>query len=299
MEGAAGSIRVGVAGWDYPDWTGIVYPARSGPAFDRLAYLARFVDVVEINSTFYHPADPRRAASWARRAAEKRGFRFTAKAHRSWTHEDRAPAAVVPPVLSGLAPLRDAGVLGAILIQFPQSFHRVPASVARLERLLDAGRGWPVAIEVRHASWSHDETRRVLTSRGAGLCVVDQPRAGGATLSATAAVTSRVAYLRLHGRNEAAWFREDAGRDARYDYLYDDDELRPLAAMAVAMAGEAAEVFVVQNNHFRGQGLANALMMKHLIGQGRPEAPEELCAAYPALRQIVTPRRATLFGPEG
>ncbi len=290
-------IRVGVAGWDYPDWAGTVYPSRTRTGFDRLAYLARFVDVIEINATFYRPADPRRAASWARRTRERSGFRFTAKAHRSWTHEDTDAAEVVPLTLRGLEPLRETGALGAILVQFPQSFHRTGASTTRLERLLDAARGWPVVVEVRHASWRHDETQRLLRSRDTGLCVVDQPRAGGATLAPAAAVTSSVAYLRLHGRNEADWFREGAGRDARYDYLYREDELRPLAGMAVAMAMDAAEVFVIQNNHFRGKGLANALMMKRLVGQEHPEAPEELCAAYPELREIVTTRRATLFAP--
>src|SRR3569623_1263069 len=56
-------IRVGPAGWDYPDWRGIVYPnTRKTKTFDELAYLARFFDTVEINSTFYRPGDPKAAA---------------------------------------------------------------------------------------------------------------------------------------------------------------------------------------------------------------------------------------------
>ena len=43
---------VGVAGWDYPDWEGVVYPAAAGRRFDRLAWIARFVDVVERYSAF-------------------------------------------------------------------------------------------------------------------------------------------------------------------------------------------------------------------------------------------------------
>ena len=53
-----GQIRVGVAGWDYPDWNGTVYPAGPGRGFDRLAFIARFVDAIEINSSFYRPLDP-------------------------------------------------------------------------------------------------------------------------------------------------------------------------------------------------------------------------------------------------
>ena len=102
-------VRVGVAGWDYPDWSGVVYPTASARRIDHLSYISRFVDVVEINSTFYRPAEPRVAASWVRRTAERRGFRFTAKVHRSWTHDPRAdPAAAITPTLDGLRPLLEA-----------------------------------------------------------------------------------------------------------------------------------------------------------------------------------------------
>jgi uncharacterized protein YecE (DUF72 family) len=88
-------IRVGVAGWDYPDWVGPVYPERASRNFDRLAYLSRFVHVLEINSTFYRPADPRTAESWLRRTEGRPHFTFTAKAHRSWTHEREPDLAAV------------------------------------------------------------------------------------------------------------------------------------------------------------------------------------------------------------
>ena len=51
-------IRVGVAGWDYPDWEGTVYPSPHPRSFDRLAYLASIFDVIEINATFYRQPDP-------------------------------------------------------------------------------------------------------------------------------------------------------------------------------------------------------------------------------------------------
>ena len=69
-------IRIGVAGWDYPDWNGVVYPARAGSRFDKLAHVARFVDVVEINSTFYRPAAPSTSVAWVRRTERFDRFRF-------------------------------------------------------------------------------------------------------------------------------------------------------------------------------------------------------------------------------
>jgi uncharacterized protein YecE (DUF72 family) len=97
-------------------------------------------------------------------------------------------------------------------------------------------------------------------------------------------VTAAGGYLRLHGRNAAAWFDEGAGRDRRYDYLYTDEELRPLAVAARGMAARAQAVYAVANNHFRGQAVVAALKLKHLIQGVEPEAPGELAAAYPGLK---------------
>ena len=40
-----GSIHIGIAGWSYPDWQGIVYTRK----LDPLAYVSTFVDCIEIN----------------------------------------------------------------------------------------------------------------------------------------------------------------------------------------------------------------------------------------------------------
>jgi len=289
-------ICVGVAGWDYPDWSGVVYPPGASRGFDRLAWVARFLDVVEINATFYRPVDPRITATWIRRVARHPGFRFTAKAHRSWTHEPWDEAgSVVAPTLTGLAPLLEAGLLGALLIQFPQSFHWTPASTTRLGRLFDAIPGWPFVVEVRHISWDDDRAAAWMHERGAGWCVVDQPRIARSTAPPRPRVTAQRAYLRLHGRNAASWFDDNAGRDARYDYLYSLDELRPLAESARMMGAQASALFAIANNHFRGQAFANALQLKHLVSGTEPEAPAELVAAYPELKDVVASKRERLF----
>jgi uncharacterized protein YecE (DUF72 family) len=289
-------IRVGVAGWDYPDWSGVVYPADAGRAFDRLVYISNYVDVVEINSTFYRPAAPRVAESWLRRTASHADFRFTAKSHRSFTHEPASDLDdAVEQTLNGLRPLREAGRLGALLIQFPQSVHFDPGSRAHVDRLLDRLEGWPVVVEVRHRSWAADEVADWFSRRSVGWCLVDQPRAGSSSLGPLTRVTGPVAYLRLHGRNVADWFRPDAGRDARYDYLYSVAELEQLLPAARAMATAAQSLYVVQNNHFRGKALANALQMKHLLQGKPPRAPASLVAAYPELESQVVAEGRGLF----
>lgn len=289
-------IRVGVAGWDYPDWAGVVYPAAVGRGFDRLAWIARFVDVIEVNSSFYRPVVPRTADSWVARTAGFADFRFTAKTHRSWTHEPDADLErAVPETLSGLRPLHEAERLGALLVQFPQSFHYTTEATDRIERLVERTEGWPVSVEVRHASWEAEEATDRLRDLGAGWCAVDQPSVGRSVARVLPRVTGPVGYLRLHGRNTADWFRPDAGRDARYDYLYSKGELGELAGPVREMASATAEMYVIQNNHFRGQALANALQMKRLVGDAPPEAPEELVAAYPALEPDVRVQRRRLF----
>jgi uncharacterized protein YecE (DUF72 family) len=289
-------IRIGVAGWDYPDWNGIVYPARAGSRFDKLSHVAHFVDVVEINSTFYRPATPSTSAAWVRRTERFDRFRFTAKAHRSWTHE---AGAVLPDTvrdtLAGLTPIREAGRLGAVLLQFPQSFHFNLAARERLQRLAGLAEGWPLVVEVRHVSWGVDEAIAWLGSFGLGWCAVDQPRTGPSTLGILPRVLGSLGYLRLHGRNSRDWFRPDAGRDARYDYLYDEREIAAFRQPVESMAAAAADVFVVQNNHFRGKALVNALQLRRLLEGRRPQAPRELVAAYPELAPLVRGESDRLF----
>jgi uncharacterized protein YecE (DUF72 family) len=290
-------VRIGIAGWDYEDWVGTVYPTGSSRRFDRLAYVCRFVDVIEINSTFYRPAAPRTAESWLRRT-EGRGsaFTFTAKLHRSWTHDaDTRNDRALLGSLDGLDVLRDAGKLAGVLAQFPQAFHHGPRAMERLSRIVGLLVDWPLVVEVRHAGWQTDEARRDFDGLGAAWCVVDQPRVGRSTAGPEDRVTAEPAYLRLHGRNSRDWFREGAGRDARYDYLYRGDELTEVGGVAKRMSETAEELIVVQNNHFRGQALVSALQLKHRLQGQRPIAPETLVAVYPDLAGETSVERTRLF----
>jgi uncharacterized protein YecE (DUF72 family) len=101
--------------------------------------------------------------------------------------------------------------------------------------------------------------------------------------------------VRVHGRNYRDWFRKGAGRDARYDYLYTRGELEPWAERVRALAGapQAPDVYVVTNNHFRGQAAANAMMLESMVERRTVEAPPELVAAYgEALRGFAVPAGA-------
>lgn len=292
-------IRFGPAGWDYPDWRGPVYPKPAPRGFDPLAFLARWFDAVEVNSTFYRPARPEVARAWCDRVGGRERFRFTAKLWRRLTHEREAyGAAEVAAARAPLDALAGAGRLGAVLAQFPWSFKRDGEALAWLRDLVPALAGLPLVVEVRHASWNVAETYAELSEWGVGFVNVDQPLFAR-SLGPSAVATSRVGYVRVHGRNYQNWFREKAGRDERYDYLYTADELRPWAERTRALAGAPGveDVYVVTNNHFRGQAVANAAMLASLTEERRVEAPPELLRAYQAVLApfVAEPAQRRLF----
>ena len=279
------ALRVGPAGWNYQDWEGIVYPAKSGKAFDALAYLADYCDTIEINSSFYAPPRPKDAASWARRVRRNPQFKFTAKAWQRLTHElknvsESSLAADCEVVHRSMAPLAEADVLGALLIQYPWSFRYTSENLDQLQRLLRLLGDFPLVVEVRHGGWNREPFYNLLSENGAAICNIDQPLIGN-SLQPGQRVTSRVGYFRLHGRNYQNWFKEDAGRDARYDYLYSKEEIHQLAVYIKKVKQTAEETYAITNNHFRGQALVNAMEIMEELDATPPAIPPLLAAAYP------------------
>lgn len=269
-------IRVGPAGWSYDDWNGIVYPASPPRGFDRLGWISRHFDTVEVNASFYHIPAPRLSTSWISRVSS-RGFRFTVKLHRSFTHEQSDPArSDVTAFRRFLEPLENDGRFGALLIQFPWSFRHQPESLRRMETIFSDFAGLPRVVEVRHSSFDVPEFHQFLAGHGVGLVNIDQPSHRD-SIGPGMQVTAEPAYVRLHGRNLAKWFQHDESWE-RYDYLYSNEELEPWVGRVEQM--RADNVFVIMNNHFRGQAVVNALDMKQKLGQPVEVTPE-LANAYP------------------
>ncbi len=282
-------LRIGTAGWSYPDWEGVVYPKGAAGSRQALSIVSGMFDTIEINVTFYRPPTLRMTRSWVARVSDKPRFRFTAKLWQGFTHRrDVSHAREERAFKDGIAPLVEAGRLGALLIQFPHSFSRNRGSAAYLQSLLDRFADYPLAVELRHASWLDEEPLRMLDARGAGFCNVDQP-ASRTSIGPSSIMTGRIGYVRLHGRNAEAWFRKDAGRDQRYDYLYSHEEIAEWVGRIRQLqrkAGGDADVFIIANNHYRGKAPANALELLHAI-EGRPvRAEESLIRAYPRLDAI-------------
>jgi uncharacterized protein YecE (DUF72 family) len=276
-------IRFGPAGFDYKDWVGPLYPKPLPSRFDRLAFLSDYFDTVEINSSFYGPPKPQTAAAWVERVGHNPRFRFTAKLWRRFTHE-REQAWTdeeVDQARVGFGALAERGRLGAVLLQFPWSFKRTDSNEEWLHDVITAFGEFPLVLEVRHLSWAAADLRTTLLERGVGIVNIDQPLFTS-SIKPGAQVTSATGYVRLHGRNYRDWFRDKAGRNERYDYLYSAQELEPWAERILEIEANprTKETYVVTNNHHLGKAPANSLMLQSLVERRLVPAPELLVRAY-------------------
>lgn len=286
----AGIIRVGVAGWSYRDWEGIVYPAAVKSS-GKLAYLAEYFDMVEINTSFYGPIKAEVGRQWCRvAAAVNPDFTFTAKLYRAFTHApvaaaESTSAATIRPELEdeadvkrGFDALASEGRLGAVLAQFPISFKYSGENRNYLEKLLARFGEYPLVLEIRHATWNRPEVLCWLESAGVGLCNIDQPLLGRA-IRPSARATSTIGYVRLHGRNYKNWFGETNVRD-RYDYLYSTRELDHWKERIEAIADQTTATYVVANNHNLGKAAVNALELLSMLEGKKVSVPPPLIARY-------------------
>ncbi len=284
----AAHIRVGPAGWSYPDWEGIVYPREKPRGFHAASYLAQFFDTIEINSTFYNPPAPEIVRSWVRRVEHNKDFLFTAKLWQRFTHERDASLEDEKTFKRAIEPLADAGRLGAVLMQFPWSFKKTREEREYLAGLAVQFGEFPLVVEVRHSSWSDPQTFQMLGELGVGFCNLDQPLIGRSLGPSDVAIpASHVGYVRFHGRNEKHWFSLDENVAERYNYLYSAEELKPWAERIRNVAARTDRTFVVTNNHFQGKGVANAVQLVNLLTHRPVRAPEPLLQHFPVLAEIV------------
>jgi uncharacterized protein YecE (DUF72 family) len=296
-------IRTGPAGWSYADWEGRAWPRAKPRGFHALRHLARFVDCVELNTTFYALPDAAHCARWVELVADRPRFRFTAKLHQDLTHGEDASALerVAADFKRALEPLTASGRLAALLAQFPQGFRHGARALERLERLASLFQPTPLALEVRHGSWFGDEALTAIERQGWSLAAIDlpPPPPGAHTWQAPLEVPriGPLGYLRVHGRNSAAWFDPRSVRDNKYDYLYGEQEIEELAQRARRLATGRDETYVLTNNHFGAKAFANALELRARLNAERVRAPAELIAAFPRLADIAEPEgQQELFG---
>ena len=323
------ALRIGTSGWSYPSgkgkWNGLFYPAtrskKAGTAgFDELRFYAEHFDTVEVNTTFYGQPRADVARSWVERTPP--GFEFSLKLYQKFTHPKmfrdaalkRAPGSEGPLLdllaqvtqsdidefRAGVEPLASSGRLGALLAQFPASFKDSPASRDYLAQLLNAFDDYPVAVELRHMSWSDaiGDTLAMLNAFGAAWVQIDEPKFRFSIRQNYLPNVSSFYYMRLHGRNANAWWRHEASED-RYNYLYSRHELREFSDIAGAAQALVKKSYLYTNNHFASKSVVNAVMIKAQLGQPiEGEYPAELIEHYPDIADVAatsSPRRAPLL----
>ena len=299
------NLRIGTSGWNYPSgrgtWNGIFYPPKGGrrqagerrEKFDELEYYAEHFDTVEINTTFYGQPKAAVAQTWVDRTPA--GFEFSLKLYRELTHGDtpgvpKPDPSIIDAYRRGIEPLATAGKIGALLAQFPASFRQSDESQAYLDALLSRFRDYPVAVELRHRSWSDnfDKTLSLLNSRNAALTQIDEPKFKLSIRQNQLPNITGFYYMRLHGRNAAQWWKHDKSED-RYNYLYSANELKSFAETADAARRLVKKSYLYFNNHFASKAVVNAVMIKAQLGEPIPGIyPPAFVEKYPETEGLVS-----------
>ena len=265
-------IYIGTSGWSYPrgegTWTGYFYPRGK---INELEYYSQFFNTVEVNSTFYRPPSPVYVQNWARRTPAD--FLFTVKLWQKFTHpkmyrEATGEEAVVlqsdvDQFRQGIEPLAEVGKLGALLAQFPPSFRNDEHGRQILAAIVRVFGQYKLAVELRHRSWSDDDTTaQSLRESNVAWVQIDEPRFKS-SIAGKLPVTADMVYFRFHGRNSEMWWKGD--NETRYKYLYSPEEIDELSAKVKSAAGQTQLLFIFFNNHWQGYAPRNAVDMKRVL----------------------------------
>src|SRR5215469_6182600 len=282
-----GQVRMGTASWT--DRTLIEsgwYPPQADTPEKRLRFYARQFPLVEVDATYYALPAEQTAQAWAERTPA--GFTFNVKAFSLFTQhptpvralpadlreaasasgKDRVYLKDVDPAvadqawerfLAALEPLREAGKLGAILLQFPPWFPIGRANkdyiVACAERVAPRR----VCVEFRNRTWMSDsnqqETLDFLSSHNLPYVCVDMPQGYTSSIPPVVAATSDLAVVRMHGHSEK-WDSKDIYE--RFGYRYTDAELDEWAGNVRGLAAGAEMTHVLFNNCYRDYAQVNA-----------------------------------------
>ncbi|HSV79755.1 MAG TPA: DUF72 domain-containing protein [Ramlibacter sp.] len=296
----SGNILVGSASWT--DKTliecGRFYPPACRTAEQRLRFYATQFPLVEVDSSYYGLPTPQNAQLWAERTPAD--FTFNVKAFRLFTGHQAQPIVLPrdlqqalgpePPAslyyadlpveirdelwrrfIEALAPLRQAGKLGAVHFQFAPWLLRNRAGLAHVEHCVEKMPGHLLAAEFRHRGWFEGEhaEQTLAFQRRLGLVhtVVDSPQGFANCVPCVWEVTNpRLALVRLHGRNREAWNRKGlAASSSRFDYWYAREELAAMVPEIAHLGTLAERVHVIFNTNYQDQGQAGARMMHELL----------------------------------
>lgn len=254
-------LYLGTGGYSNEDWLGLLYPPGTKSS-EFLNVYARHFNAVELNSSYYAIPGIRAFEGMVRKSQAK--VRFAIKVHQSMTHSRDADGEMYQRLFESVQPLREVGMLGPFLAQFPYSFHRTPENRLYLKTLVEPFKdaGEVLAVEFRNEAWHVPEVVEAFREMGLAFVSVDYPQVGGMP-EPKLIVTSDVAYLRLHGRNEEKWYG-GKNQSERHDYLYTPEELRPFVQQLAERQEELSAAWVMFLNTTKGHALKNIEMVRAL-----------------------------------
>ena len=296
---AAREVRVGTASWTDPTIVkgGVFYPRGVSSSEDRLRYYASQFSTVEVDSTYYSLPERAIATLWAERTPDD--FVFHVKAHALMTGQPTEVARLPEPLvealpraladksriyakdlplelydavwsyfLDAIEPLRAAGKLGGVLLQYPRWFLPTPENKDHLAESAVRLAGTPGAVELRNRYWyggadgGGKETRwtlDMLRELGLAYVMVDGPQGLESSVPPVAAVTTpELAMVRLHGRRSATWEAAKVPTVERYRYLYSAQELDAWVPRIEEASAQARRTTVFLNNCYGNYGTTNA-----------------------------------------
>jgi uncharacterized protein YecE (DUF72 family) len=249
-------LWIGTSGYSYPDWVGAFYPAGMSPQKMFTHYVQRF-PLVELNYTFYRPAESSSLLRLAQKAPE--GFQFIVKLHQSISHERKLTE--VRGIREAVDALQQENQLLGLLCQFPQEFHYTQQNRGWVETVADKFPGHALAVEFRHHTWHVPEVNDWLRQRQLHLVSVDVPNIPN-LYPRRLVLTNRLIYIRLHSRNKNAWYGQEK---SRYDYNYSDQEMLEWT-QALALANDKADrALMLFNNCHGSQAALNAQRVQKLL----------------------------------
>jgi uncharacterized protein YecE (DUF72 family) len=283
----AAPVRIGTCSWADEALTKHWYP-KQVPAKERLPYYAERFSTVEVDSTYYRVPERSMVQGWADRTPDD--FVMHVKAFGLMTRHpvrleqippdlregmpvddrgrvDRPPrelrGEVFRQFLGALEPLRETAKLGGILFQLPPYVVWKQSSLDYLEWARDQLGPDAMLVEPRHRSWFEEDVRaellRFLEEHRMTWVVVDAPKVDARNVPDTlAAVTSPMTYVRFHGRNAGTWNVRGGSAAERFDYLYDEDDLREWVPVLRELSGDAEEAYAFFNNNNQTNGVAQA-----------------------------------------
>jgi len=253
-------IYLGTSGFSYKDWAGVFYPVGL-PQKDWLAFYAREFNTCEINSTYY--AIP--GAGMIKALVDKTGseFLFSVKANQEMTHQRVDISTICQTFRKMLEPMIEAGKLGTILAQFPYSFDYTRQNRDYLALLRENLSGLPLVVEFRNARWLRVEVFQWLRQLDIGFCCVDEPQLPN-LLPPIAEATSKIGYIRFHGRNKEKWWQHEQAYE-RYDYSYRPEELAEWIPKIKKIASLTEKTFIYANNHWKGQSIDTIRQLRMLL----------------------------------